>query len=175
MNNISNALAYVEKLPAAIAGSGGHAATFRVACECVRRGLSEYEAREVMEWYNVHRCEPPWSEKELEHKVQSAFRVEKANGKSAPRDIAQVIDEHLKRPKLAPPVLPTEVPVYLMNQVEEEAWWARVFAERGIEDPDPLAPAPVPAAPPWLDLRQDRLATAPAGRLRRAYETTGSQ
>lgn len=59
-------------MPAAISGSGGHAATFAVA----RRLLADFELDEADAWdllfeYNT-RCQPPWSERELRHKLESA-------------------------------------------------------------------------------------------------------
>lgn len=74
MDNLSRCLAYLEKLPPAISGSGGHDATFRAACECVRFGLSDSEITEAMHWYNVNRCKPEWKPKELAHKITQAKR-----------------------------------------------------------------------------------------------------
>jgi hypothetical protein len=37
-------------------------------------------------------------------------------------------------------------PVSLRSEAEEEAWWARVFAERGITDPATVTPAEFRAA-----------------------------
>ncbi len=67
------ALAYLDKLPPAISGNGGHAATYAAATVLVHgfeidpdRALSL-----LLDHFNP-RCEPPWSEKELRHKVTSA-------------------------------------------------------------------------------------------------------
>lgn len=68
---------YVAKLDAAVAGAGGHAATFHVACVLVQGfGLSGSEALPLLREYNL-RCDPPWSESELAHKINGA---EKAPG-----------------------------------------------------------------------------------------------
>jgi hypothetical protein len=65
---------YLEKLPAAVSGSNGHGATFHAACVLVLGfELSESEAMSLMREYNA-RCQPSWSERELEHKVKSAFK-----------------------------------------------------------------------------------------------------
>jgi len=70
---MERARAYVAKMPPAISGSGGHNATFAAACALVRGfALSTEEAFEILEEYNL-RCEPPWSEWELRHKIQSAI------------------------------------------------------------------------------------------------------
>jgi hypothetical protein len=68
------ARAYLDKLPAAISGQGGHDATFRAACWVVRFGLSDGDAMMLMRDYN-RRCDPPWTEKELAHKLKGARRV----------------------------------------------------------------------------------------------------
>ena len=72
MTNLDRAMAYLEKLPDAISGAGGHDATLRAACECVRFGLTDGELWEALCWYNVNKCRPQWSEKELTHKIESA-------------------------------------------------------------------------------------------------------
>jgi len=57
----------------ALSGSGGHNATFRVAC-CLRdAGLSESEALAEMVMWNETNAEPLWTVKELLHKVRSAY------------------------------------------------------------------------------------------------------
>jgi len=69
---VDRARKYVAKLPPAISGSGGHNATFHAACICALDfGLSQDESLDVLREFN-ERCEPPWSEKELLHKVESA-------------------------------------------------------------------------------------------------------
>ena len=66
------ALAYVAKIPRAVSGAGGHDQTFHVACVLVLGfDLSEDDAMGILREYN-QRCEPPWSEAELAHKIRSA-------------------------------------------------------------------------------------------------------
>jgi hypothetical protein len=75
MEVIERARRYVAKLEGAIAGSGGHNATFHVACVLVKGfDLSEGEALTVMREYNL-RCSPSWSERDLQHKVASAMSL----------------------------------------------------------------------------------------------------
>lgn len=63
---------YLRKCPLAISGQGGHRAAFRVACAVVRGfELDEAEALAVLQEWN-RGCQPPWSEAELRHKIQSA-------------------------------------------------------------------------------------------------------
>ncbi len=67
------ALAYLAKLPPAISGQGGHPATYTAATALVHGfGLDpELALALLLQEYNP-RCEPPWSEKELRHKVEDA-------------------------------------------------------------------------------------------------------
>ena len=63
---------YVEKMPPAIAGSGGHDALFAVASTLIHGfDLSEHEAWPIVLEYNS-RCIPPWSEGQLRHKMADA-------------------------------------------------------------------------------------------------------
>jgi len=60
-------------MPGAISGAGGHDQTFAVACKLVEFGLSPDDAWPLLLEYN-HRCQPQWSERELRHKLEDAFR-----------------------------------------------------------------------------------------------------
>ena len=71
---LDTAKAYLDKLPPAISGGGGHAATFAAACWSVRFGLSDADALASLLEYN-RRCQPPWTENELVHKLRDARRV----------------------------------------------------------------------------------------------------
>jgi len=75
MNTIDRARAYLAKLPPAIAGSGGHAATFKAACVAVKFGLNESDAWELLCEWNATHCQPQWTENELRHKLADARRV----------------------------------------------------------------------------------------------------
>ena len=71
---IDRAKKYVAKIPPAISGQGGHNRTFHVACLLVLGfALTEAEAMAVMGEYNA-RCQPPWTNRELMHKVQDAAK-----------------------------------------------------------------------------------------------------
>lgn len=74
---LKRARAYLEKVDPAISGAGGHQTTWGAAL-AVARGfdLSESEALEVIGEYNS-RCQPPWSQHELEHKVRDALNAER--------------------------------------------------------------------------------------------------
>jgi hypothetical protein len=74
------ALAYVERCDPAIAGAGGHNTTFRVVLAVVRGfDLPRAIAREILAYYSS-RCVPPWSARELDHKLDSAARSHLAPG-----------------------------------------------------------------------------------------------
>jgi hypothetical protein len=73
---------WTAKQPAAVQGENGSGQTFAVACGLVRDwGLSVEEARPILEEYS-ERCDPPWSAKELDHKLADA---EKAAAKEPER------------------------------------------------------------------------------------------
>ena len=61
------------KCPASVQGQGGHNAAFTAACAVVRGfGVqNESEALGLLSGWNA-RCCPPWSERELRHKVREA-------------------------------------------------------------------------------------------------------
>lgn len=63
---------YIAKAQPSISGSGGHNAAFYVACVLVLGfGLSTDESLALMREWN-QACQPPWSERELAHKVAQA-------------------------------------------------------------------------------------------------------
>lgn len=65
---------YLSKMPPAVSGQGGHDATFRAACVLVLGfGLSSGEALGLLSEWNQS-CQPPWTEKELRHKVDDAAK-----------------------------------------------------------------------------------------------------
>lgn len=74
----------INALPPAISGQGGHNATFFAACEICRWGLQDEQALHVLSEYN-QRCEPPWTSKELEHKLHDAKEKVTAAGEFGSR------------------------------------------------------------------------------------------
>jgi putative DNA primase/helicase len=71
---------YLAKVDPAVSGQGGHNQTFKTACK-IGPGfdLDPEVAMELMrEW--SERCDPPWSDAELQHKVDDAYRVEQERG-----------------------------------------------------------------------------------------------
>jgi hypothetical protein len=71
-DRMRRARAYLAKIPGAISGSHGHTATFNaVASVLIGFDLSEADALELIASDYNPRCDPPWSERELEHKIRS--------------------------------------------------------------------------------------------------------
>jgi hypothetical protein len=70
---IERASRYVARMTGAVSGQRGHDATF-AAAQVIFRGfsLSEAEGRPIMEEFN-QRCQPPWSENDLNRKIQEAI------------------------------------------------------------------------------------------------------
>jgi len=159
-DKITRALAYLDRLPVAVSGGGGHNATLRAACECFRFGLTRAEADEAMGWYNDNRCQPKWKAHDLAHKIADAERITSGGGQ---------VGKHLgqqraysRRPSavfVAPPlparrvvVKPAPVlPVWEVSAADEEARWAHVAdglglalaefdARCGVEAWEPAAP-----------------------------------
>lgn len=72
---VERARRYLAKLPPAISGQGGHDATFHAACTLVIGfGLERYQALAQLRDWNESHCQPPWTERELEHKVDDAMK-----------------------------------------------------------------------------------------------------
>jgi hypothetical protein len=66
---------YVATLPIAVSGNRGHDALFLTACVLAHGfKLSDDEAWPLLIEYNA-RCLPPWSERDLKHKLADARKV----------------------------------------------------------------------------------------------------
>jgi hypothetical protein len=64
--------AYMSACPPAVSGSGGHNTTYTLACALIHGwGLSAAEALPYLAEWNQS-CAPPWSERELKHKLADA-------------------------------------------------------------------------------------------------------
>lgn len=72
VGKVRNAVAYIRRIHA-VAGEGGHNATFRAACKLRDAGLSHDEALAILSDWNETNASPPWSAVELEHKIRSAY------------------------------------------------------------------------------------------------------
>jgi len=72
----ARAIAYLTAMPPAIAGSGGHSQTYAAATALVHGfGLAPERALAILAAEYNPRCSPPWSDRELQHKIhQSATK-----------------------------------------------------------------------------------------------------
>ena len=74
MNLVERARRYIARMGPAISGSGGHDRTFAVACVLVHGfALKQEDALALLREWNGTGCRPPWSERELIHKIASAL------------------------------------------------------------------------------------------------------
>lgn len=78
---IERAKAYLDECDSAISGQAGHSTTFRVVC-AVGPGfdLDPDDCFRLIKEHYSPRCDPPWSDKEIEHKVEQAYTKEKRRG-----------------------------------------------------------------------------------------------
>ncbi len=78
ITTIERARNYIDSIPGAVSGAGGHPTTFHVACVLVHGfALGEAESLGLMLQWNTT-CEPPWSERELIHKLSDAGKASHA-------------------------------------------------------------------------------------------------
>ena len=74
-SKIDRARAWLRNTPGAVAGQGGHNATFAVATALIHGfELSRGDAETLLHEYNA-KCLPPWKPNELAHKVNQAMNV----------------------------------------------------------------------------------------------------
>ena len=72
---------YLAKMPEAVSQQGGHEATFRAALALVRGfQLDEGTALALLASDYNPRCQPTWSDRELQHKVAQAAKARVASG-----------------------------------------------------------------------------------------------
>jgi len=77
---VERAAKYVEKMPSAVSGENGHARTYHVACVLVKGfELGNDQAMSILKEFNA-RCDPPWSDHELQHKIDDAQRATGQSG-----------------------------------------------------------------------------------------------
>ncbi len=74
-NRLKRAAAYLARVPGAVSGSGGHGQTWTAAL-AVARGfdLTETDAYDLLSREYNPRCDPPWSERDLRHKIGDALK-----------------------------------------------------------------------------------------------------
>jgi hypothetical protein len=70
---ITDGIAYISRIRA-IAGSGGHDDTYRAVACLYDSGMSEAEALLAILSWNRTNADPPWSEKDLLHKIRDVYQ-----------------------------------------------------------------------------------------------------
>lgn len=74
LSTVERARRYLHRMPPAVSGQGGHNATFRAACVLVLGfNLPPELAFDLLAEWNG-RCEPPWTDRELWHKIGDASK-----------------------------------------------------------------------------------------------------
>lgn len=101
MTLTERAAAYLAKMPPAISGTGGHAATFAAACRLVEFDLPPAEALRVLTAWNETHCSPRWTEAELRHKLADAFKRTSPKKKFSPLQSSCPPHKHRSNPILA--------------------------------------------------------------------------
>ena len=110
---LDRARKYVAKMEAAVSGEGGHNKTFAVACALIKGfELTTRDALDVLQEYN-QRCDPAWTEHELQHKIDSATRASGSTGylrNAKPERWDSIrVPQHVE-PKRKPEQEPKELP-----------------------------------------------------------------
>ena len=129
------ARAYLAKCAPAISGQGGHNQTFSIASTLVNGFLLPPDiALDLLLTDFNPRCRPPWSEKDLRHKVESALGKGPPEGKSygwqLGADATSVCSED------------GDIPVVELPELDDEEKEAGGGKEEAVEDV-PLPPGPV--------------------------------
>jgi hypothetical protein len=97
---VERARKYLSEIEGAVSGQHGHDKTFRAACKIVRGfALPLSQALPLLREWNL-KCKPPWSEKDLVHKINDALKKkrEKDDGR-----IGWLRDAKRERPVHAAP------------------------------------------------------------------------
>ena len=75
VDNFERARKYLSRIPDSVEGQQGHNALFRAAAILTNGfAFNESEALELLKEFNVSKCSPPWSDKDLERKVRDAAK-----------------------------------------------------------------------------------------------------
>lgn len=139
------AIAYMAKADPAIQGQDGSGQMLKTCCN-VGPGFAfapDVAARLIAEHYNP-RCDPPWSEKEIAHKIEDAYKREKRRGwhltpaEAASKVPAPSTPASPAKPKAAKPKTPTiaNPSTGLIEAVDDERRLARLYVDKNHAHPD---------------------------------------
>lgn len=99
---IFRARRYLDAKPGAVAGQNGHGKTFDAACTLVIDfDLPPTEAKPILLEWN-QRCDPPWEESDLDHKLEQAD--------AKPDERGRLFREQRNGPSLVDSLLPVQLP-----------------------------------------------------------------
>ena len=146
LSTTERAARYVSAMPAAISGSGGSVACLAVA-NTLKHGfaLSREEAWPILIEYS-ERCTPPWRERELEHKWESA-------GRSHPMPLG-----YLRGSSAPTPTPPKPIRAPRLN-------WRTLAAEATARIAQAAAPKPTTPAAPVAEVSSWRALIEAAARM----------
>ena len=136
---IERARKYLVKLPPAESGQDGHGATFHAACVLLLGfGLSEGQAMMLLQEWN-QLCKPPWTERELLHKVQDAAKQSGErnylrNARQEQWDRIRV--PHYQAPRAKPQLRLTTLREASMDYLERVRDGKQKLLETGLPDVD---------------------------------------
>jgi hypothetical protein len=115
------AIAYLDAMPPAISGGGGHSQTYTAATALVHGfGIEPSEALTILTQHYNPRCVPPWSDKELRHKISQAAT------KPHDRPFGWLRDECTSQP---------------LDEINLSQFNVRVSTEEETDDDPPIEPA----------------------------------
>ena len=107
---IDRAQRYVDKIDGAVSGERGHDRTFHVACVLTHGfDLSVQDALSIIRAWNS-RCEPPWTEAELLHKLEDSAKAPGLRGRL------------LSRVQSSDGAISIDVPEKPANEVDLDVW-----------------------------------------------------
>lgn len=136
---VERARKYLATLPVSISGQGGHNAAFRAACASVIDfGLSESDAMGLLREWNQG-CQPPWSERELSHKVSDATKQPGERNRlrnAKPENWSKIRIEHRAAPVTQAPPNKITLEVAARKHLEQVATGKSTLIELGLPDVD---------------------------------------
>ena len=98
-NREARARAYIQRMPEAVSGAGGHTALWNVTRKLVCDfELDEQSAYRLLVTEYNPRCQPPWGERELRHKVKDALTKARVRVPVADRPRQQIPQERHQEP-----------------------------------------------------------------------------
>jgi len=99
MDEISRATKYIQAAGGAVSGNGGHNHTFGLVCRLIEHfDLSQAVLHDLLVKHHNPVCDPPWSDQEMRHKVESAFKVSSYKGDStAPRKPIEIVKREVPK------------------------------------------------------------------------------